>query len=355
MQERKKYYYLDMIRIYAILYVIFIHTDMAELYLQMPLGSVSYYIFLYSSLWAAFTPSVFFMVSGALLMEKEEPISGIWKKRIARIAADLFILTLLYFILDIKSGRCEPDPVFFLKQLFSRPWITPYWYLYSYLSFLICLPFVRGMAKVMTEKTAVYLFVLGVFLQSIFPEMLRHLPAGFEIYENLRWDWLLNSTVLFPLLGYAIHKKTELLKRKRVVFGLIIADLFWLCYQTGLAASSCIGSGQNILCDNYRGTCTILHAVTVFCAFKYLQEKEIFRKGEKVFAEISSCVFGIYLFHGFFLDRIRIVGKIKYLLFSHFSGPALVIPSVLWILLIFGMTGAVVWLLRRIPPVRKFI
>ncbi len=355
MQTKQRSYYIDLIRIFAILAVIAIHTDLGELYLKMPLGSVSYYLCLFISMSLSFSPAVFFMISGALLLEKEEAISVIWKKRILRIFIDTCAVSLLYFILDIKSGSCEADPLFFISQLFSKPWITPFWYLYAYLSFLICLPFLRGMAKAINEKSAVYLFVLVFFLQAVWPLLQKCFLNGYELQADLRWDWLLSMTVVYPLLGYAIHREIGADKKKKILPVLLIADLIWMILQIVLAADANISSGQNMVSDGYRAFCALLHASALFMFFGNLQERGISAKAERLLSEIGGCIFGIYLFHGFFLDRIRIIGDLRYRLFSVFSGAALLIPSVLWILLVFGMTGTVVWLLRKIPPVARFL
>lgn len=355
MKEKQRDYYIDMIRIAAIIVVIGAHTDLGELYLQMPLGSISYYFCLFLYMLITFSPPVFFMISGALLLDKEESIAEIWKKRILRIFLDLFVVSLIYFFLDIKTGRCEADFGTFMINFFSKPIITPLWYLYAYISFLIGLPFIRGMAKAMNETTGKYLLALGFFLISALPEIQRIFIKDFYLQGDLRWDWLVTSIVIFPLLGYVIHKKIPVGKLKLYMIVLCVADVIWLMYQAYVAASVSIAAGQNLLSDGYRIKCELLHAVTVFMLFKFIQEKGLLRKGSKFFSEIGGCVFGIYLFHGFFLDRIRLAGKLREMLFSPFDGLALLIPSFLWILIVFTAVGLGVWIIRRIPIVRKFL
>ncbi|MCR5596826.1 MAG: acyltransferase family protein [Lachnospiraceae bacterium] len=355
MKEKQREYYLDLIRIVAIMAVIAIHTELGELYMQMPVGSISYYICMFFSMLISFSPPVFFMVSGALLLDKEESIATIWKKRILRIFLDLLVVSLLYFLLDIKTGRCEADPLAFIINLFSKPSITPLWYMYAYLSFLICLPFLRGMAKAMNETTGKYLFVLGIILLSVLPEIQRVLLNDFNLQADLRWDWLLSNVVLFPMLGYVAHKKIPAAKLKIYLPILCVADIIWLAYQTYVATAASSAAGQSLISDGYRGHCALLNAVAIFMFFKFIQEKGICKKGAVVFSEIGGCVFGIYLFHGFFLDRIRLAGKIREMLFSSFDGLAMLIPSFMWILIVFTAVGLGVWIIRRIPIVRKFL
>ena len=136
---------------------------------------------------------------------------------------------------------------------------------------------------------------------------------------------------------------------------LCIVNVIWLVYQTYVATAASVVAGQSLTSDGYREICAMLNAVTIFMLFKFIQEKGFLKKGTVVFSEIGGCVFGIYLFHGFFLDRIRLVGKFRELLFSPFDGLVMLIPSFLWILIVFTAVGFGVWIIRKIPVIRKFL
>lgn len=73
-----------------------------------------------------------------------------------------------------------------------------YWYLYSYLSFLVVLPFLRSIAQHMDDTQFQYLLILSIVTMDFFPIISIKLGI-FGINFNI----FLNSvTTLYPLLGY---------------------------------------------------------------------------------------------------------------------------------------------------------
>ena len=93
--------YLDLLRIIACLMVIFNHTNERGFY-RFPaddLGSASFFLDMTMSVICKAGVPLFFMISGALLIDKEES----WKstfRRMIRIGIDLFVFSLLYFWID---------------------------------------------------------------------------------------------------------------------------------------------------------------------------------------------------------------------------------------------------------------
>ena len=83
---KKKLLYIEFLRAIAVLFVIFNHTggDGFRLFLKYPAGSIQYWTCLSVSIFCKFAVPVFFMISGALLLGKDEPLKVLWKKRIAR-------------------------------------------------------------------------------------------------------------------------------------------------------------------------------------------------------------------------------------------------------------------------------
>ena len=113
----------------------------------------------------------FFMISGALLLEKDESIGDIYKKRVSRIFAALLIFSLFQYSRQISNNTAPAQLSYFIEHFYTDPIIIPYWFLYQYISFLIILPFLRKMVRRMERRDYIY------GCQS------RQMPAGF------RGDW----------------------------------------------------------------------------------------------------------------------------------------------------------------------
>ena len=112
---------------------------------------------------------MFFMISGALLLNKEESIKTLYKKRVLRIVIVIVIASLIQYIYIIRNNLGSFNLITFIKTIYKKPIVTPYWYLYSYLSYLITLPFLRNMVKNMKKEHYYYLFCIYIVYRIVFP------------------------------------------------------------------------------------------------------------------------------------------------------------------------------------------
>ncbi|MDE6214340.1 MAG: acyltransferase family protein, partial [Lachnospiraceae bacterium] len=115
---------------------------------------------------------LFFMVSGALLLEKQENIVTVLKKRISRVCLVILLFELGIFIecrlYALAQGRDYEFTVKrFIYGVFARELdeTGAYWYLYAYLGFLCLLPLLQKLAKQMSRSDFYTLLTLHfVFL-----------------------------------------------------------------------------------------------------------------------------------------------------------------------------------------------
>lgn len=149
------------------------------------------------------------MISGALLLGKNENITLIWKKRVFRF---LLCLLLFSYVQALwQSSNINSFNVWeIFKNLLSFPIRLQYWYLYSYLSFLVMLPFLRDIAQRMDDTQFQYLLILSVVTMDFFP--IISIKLGIS---GINFSIFLNSfTTLYPLLGYYLdHYGEQLIRR----------------------------------------------------------------------------------------------------------------------------------------------
>lgn len=197
--------YLDILRIIAIFLVLFTHTGIrgSKLY-TITDNSFLRYIYVIFDCFRTINNPLLFMISGALLLGKEETIKEIWRKRVLR-----FLIVLVIFTYIQAAYNCvinESFDGFNVKDIFvnmlREPVRTPYWYLYSYISFLVMLPFLRKIAVNINEKEFMYLFLFNIITMYLFPLI----SIAFHI-ERINFSIFLNSfTTVFPLFGFYIDK-----------------------------------------------------------------------------------------------------------------------------------------------------
>ena len=141
MKEKKVY--LEFIRAFAIALVIFNHTKTKGFLLfTIATDSPFYVLYMLLSVTCKCAVPLFWMVSGALLLPKEETVSSVFFHRIIRIVIVLFIFSSIHYIWNFLLGNVEEIRfISFLSKLYSSQHAIAYWFLYSYIGMLIILPF----------------------------------------------------------------------------------------------------------------------------------------------------------------------------------------------------------------------
>ena len=344
--KKKKYY--ELLRIVSILSVMFSHTPGFNA-VGMEHGILYAAQMLFAIMTRVSVP-LFFMISGALLLGKEESISKTLRRSL-RFAICLVLFSLLAYLQSIDYDLSRFWLRYYVVTLYSGMHSETYWFLYSYLSFILMLPFIRRLAQGMTNKEFRYMmaFVLTI---GIIRDIQYLLSNGEVTYSSGFVFFILETTVLYPLVGYYVEHKTEqeyFNKRNTIV---LIASSVLVYIITCLCTRFCIRNIINgvetnwsELIDNLR----IVVAFTVMYFAKYLIKGDCSDKFGKVIALIASCVFGAYL-----LEPV-----IKYwtMPIYDYLEPQLGVffASKTWVLVTLITGCAITWVLKRIPGLRKIL
>ena len=141
-------YSYDLLRIIAILCVIFNHTQYGyELY-TVATDPYSRYGSLLLAIICKIGVPLFLMVSGALLLGKEESVQTVLKKRVLPFAVIFAVMFLLQYLRVARAGGYDGVSISgYLRCLLYDDPIASYWFLRSYLIFLITLPLLRAIAR----------------------------------------------------------------------------------------------------------------------------------------------------------------------------------------------------------------
>ena len=219
--------YLDFIRFIAIPLVIFNHTESWG-YTRFVIadGGFDYVLWLFSSVACKVSVPLFFMVSGAVLLGKDEPYRRVLVKRVLRFALILAAFTFLqFYIRSLQTGLPMKPRLALLQWLgglgtITRlEWVGTFWFLYAYLAMLLFLPFLRILASNMRRQHIILLAILCLVLEGIFPILLCLLNHGRYVKPDiLGYSSFLSWWILYPLLGYylAHHINLSLWNRRRM-------------------------------------------------------------------------------------------------------------------------------------------
>ena len=136
---------LELMRVIACFFVIFNHTG-ENGFFRFSLcdsGSFRFWVYLAVSIFCKFSVPLFFMVSGALLLEREESLGRLWRHRIGKIALVLLAWSFFYYLDEVWLGWREFRLGDFAGQFLWGNWNLSFWYLYAYLAMLMTLPLNR--------------------------------------------------------------------------------------------------------------------------------------------------------------------------------------------------------------------
>ena len=137
MKNNQKKLYIEFIRICACFCVIFTHTMERGYFLfaSYPEHSMQYWLYMMFSVFCKAAVPMFFALSGALLISKEESLKDLYKKRILKMVVVLILFSFLYYLRSILDDIRTFSFGIFIKDLLISNWNFTFWYLYAFILF----------------------------------------------------------------------------------------------------------------------------------------------------------------------------------------------------------------------------
>lgn len=341
--------HMDVLRIAAIFMVLFNHTGTYGFVLfTTARNSAAYPLYLFISIFITIAVPLFFMVSGALLLGKDEPFRVILKKRVLRFAIVLIVGSALLYIYKGNTVSLAD----FAKKLYTGTLTTPYWYLYSYLAYLLMLPFLRKLVKAMNNRDFILLFSLYFLLQSLYILQFLIWRDGTSFNKNFTF-FFMSKNIIFPLLGYYIeHRLPKRFFTKKYFLILAAAGMAAVCICGALTHYRCgiIGEWKESSCGVFFSTYIFIPAAAVYFGTKlFFDTHQISKKLSDFLYSVSACTFGTYLFELIYRDKTKFVFR-ALVPYIH-SLPACII----WIFCACLAGITVTFILRKIPGIKKFL
>ena len=347
---KKRLLSLDFMRIFAILLVIFNHTNERGFYrfLTDDPGTFLYWFNLFFSVACKVAVPLFFMISGALLLRKEESIGATYKRGI-RILVDLLLFSLLFYWVEaIETG--SPLTAFGLLKGIVQSNVPHLWYLYTYIAFLLVVPVLRGFVRGLTEKEGLLLFCLAFVVGCLLP--VAEFFAG-SVNHLAVPAWVTAMILYYPVMGYLLTNKLDLSKVTGGHLAILWAVNLLLFAVSMVAEWKFLGKHPGATDELFLTNTRFLNAPVVYLTFlKLFDGKSFGAKADKVVTEVGMCTFGVYLIHPLFLTYLPVFQKL-WSVFEHGGFIRNEFGIVLSVLCVYLMTLAIVWLLRRIPVVKK--
>ncbi len=344
--------YLDFLRIIAIIFVIYNHTSEKGYYLYAyDSPFILKVIYIATGALIAVAVPIFFMISGSLLIPKEESIGDLYKKRVLRMVIVLILFSLLQYVLLVVNDNVELSLRYFITHITIESIIAPYWYLYAYLAYLICLPLLRKMALNMTNKEFKYLFAAFLIIEGLLASLL----FIFDIGEMTMFFTIpfFNRVVIYPLLGYYMdHRMTKeqyTLKGALIFIALMIAVLALIVVNTlhrNLPYEQFTAYDKGLFVTGFTA---VLDAGIFYIAKLLFKDRKVPKALEFIITALGSTVFGVYLIEDIIRTRTVAVYDAMVPYIGRF-------PSAwVWSVFVFLVGAVIIYIIKLIPGVKKLL
>lgn len=291
---KEKNYNLELIRMISFILVVVIHVSN---YFCRAYGAVSDGEYLFSLILDTFArvsvPS-FFMLSGALLLGREEPVEKSWR-RMLRFLPPLLFWSALYYLWNIYYMGSEFD----LREILWMPAEAHLWYLYAMIPVYLVLPFFQILVCNLNAKTEKALLVIGTI--TVLGNWILSVFGG-ELYYDVP---LFGDRVyaFYFFLGYYLNKHRD--SRKIRNRNLLMLFLAGNGINIGLTAGMSRVTGDHIEYTLEYGFPLVIvsSAAFFFLMLRLGNGKILFQERTKKWIDRwCTCSFGIYLIHILFLD-----------------------------------------------------
>lgn len=348
-KNTNKKIHIEILRCIAIFFVIFNHTETRGFQLYTITNNNIFRIaYLIIAIMCKMAVPIFFMISGALLLNKEENIKTLYKKRIARIIIVIFVASFMQYLYKIRHDFTGFNMLTFIKTIYTKNITIPYWFLYSYLGFLILLPFLRNLVKNMRREHYYYLFAIYIIYKIIEPVIKQNFNV--DINVNLECV-LLEINIICPILGHFCENTLDIRKiSKKIVVFATIALVVILSVGVILTISEVERTG------NGKVQIYLSYGCVFVAMYTYILIKRIFYKRQlpnwinNIIITIGGCSFGIYLMEVNLRDIM--FGKVMLKLTPFIKTmPACIVSIVCMIC----MGTVITMILKKIPLCKKLL
>lgn len=338
----RKLIYIEYIRMFATIAVVFLHVAITLNSNHNELGVFNYSLFSACHMLVKWGVPCFVMISGALLLN---PVKNITFVKVGSYIGRMFCVLLsfgfVYSLMELMFTERTVSLNMLFKAILNtaegHSW-SHLWYVYMLISlYLITVPLRFVIEKLHRKELRIMLFVL-IIGNFVIPSL--NSAFGLELQNYM----ILNSYATYYLLGYYLST----CERKNVFLAAVSAIAI-----TALSVAAEVYSlnhyGTSYAVNHAAGNIfELIQAVSCFILIKEICESREKKLG-KVCRTVCKYSFGIYLIHPFFINLFyKVIG------FTPLSLPVVLgIPVLFLVIFLLSLAGAIV--LKQVPVINKIV
>jgi surface polysaccharide O-acyltransferase-like enzyme len=275
--------YADALRSLAIMAVVMIHVVGNLMVVDI---SKTWWLANTIDSFARWSVPVFVMVSGALLLGKEEPLSAFFKKRASKMIIPFLFWTFFYELFAVRTNLESFSLVTAIKNIYIGDAFYHLWFLYMIIGIYFATPLFRAFA----HQTKLLIYFVAIWFFMCFENVLFYFTS-MEIGLKLGMFWGFTG---YFLLGYLLAKHSLSKKLTLLIYAGGVVGMLVTIFGTYLATSS--KGSLDIFWLDYLAPNTVLVSAAVFVLFKHS-----FNYNMPFLRSFAAASFGIFLIHPVFL------------------------------------------------------
>ena len=315
-KKMKIYYYFFVLRIISSFAIVLIHVS-AIYYYRFKITSNDFKIsFFYNGL-SRFGVPIFFMISGALFLNRDRSFRIIYIKKIKRILIRLIIWSFIYSISSLQLSKIDIKMIIF--KFFSGHYHL--WFLLSITGLYILVPFLREVAK--NDGLLKMFILLSLIFTFLFPNfniiISFYSKSYFKVFNNIYSSLNLNyisGNVFYFMIGYYLNNNNTKFNIYKTLF-IYIIGFFGALFSIKL-------SYNIVLKYNIKNTYFFfpdylnisIYSISIFIFIKNLFINKMYNQKLSLIKIISSNTFGIYLVHPLIIEKVNKYKIYKFTLFT---------------------------------------
>jgi surface polysaccharide O-acyltransferase-like enzyme len=346
--ENNRLLWVDITRVIAIISVVAIHVE-------------DYFIFYWSKIsltdwWASnvyngfirFSVPLFIILSGYLLLDKQEEDKIFFSKRFNKVVIPLIAWSMIYWAFKNDYNVYSIFTVEFVQRLLGNKIFFHLYFLYIIVGLYLITPLLRRILKHANRYDIQYFLILWFFFSLVSQITVL---VGYNV--SIPVDGATGNLGLY-ILGFAIKKTQITDKMKYLSIVLIAISIITTIIGTYILTKN---SGHyNELFSNLSLTSAI-YATCLFIlireAFSRISLANKCSKCGKVISTIGGATMGIYLIHPLLLHYVHTGILGIHLLSVNVLSPIISVPLVTFLLIVSSLL--LVMVLQKIPLFGKIV
>ena len=354
---QKRAVHFDLVRFIATFIVVQLHVATPWLWRETDVDSGFWLICLVFDTFGRVGVPIFLMISGALLLSKEESYPSFFKKRFVRVLLPLIFWTIVYEIKIVADHHYLHGGVSWntLFSVMKNPIVGPVydhlWFLYMIVGMYLVTPFLRRVIPVLRKQDLYYLLGLWIFSNVILPLVYNY--TTIKLGLNIP---VVTSYLGFYVLGYYLMQYQFNLKQIKIAWITFVSSYIINIFLVWLDSHQ--HKTVDIFYLSHHRPGIFVQAVSAFILLEHYAMKAFAKFSEKkykILAYLGGVTFGIYLLHpliielfeGVFLGYIGIYSPAMY------AVPFITIPVTA--VIITAITMGIVTIMQKTPFLKNFV